>query len=177
MAKKKIAGIDRPFKFWEFQRLVERIALEQKVEGFEIQEYFGPAGLTRDEEIRDICFDCVSEVCFGNCEGIYTDIVFWKDGERKRFAVAKTLSRKDEDFVKMSVFGAKIVLIIRKYIDEHEDEFTWNGFNVGHDDGEKKLCSWICGNLESAKEKARETRDFYGNAWIRDNSTRKYVKF
>lgn len=57
MAKKKIAGIDRPFKFWEFQSLVEKIAKEQNIEGFDIQEYFGTAGLSRDEEIRDISFD------------------------------------------------------------------------------------------------------------------------
>ena len=177
MAKKKIAGIDRPFKFWEFQSLVEKIAKEQNIEGFDIQEYFGTASMSRDEEIRDISFDVTTETCFGSCEGIYTDIVFWKNGERKRFAVAKTLSRRDEDFVKMSVFGAKIVLIIRKYIDEHEDEFTFSGFNVGHERDGKKLCEWICGSIESAKEKAREVQDFYGNAWIRDNSTRKFVKF
>lgn len=177
MAKKKIAGIDRPFKFCEFQSLVEKIAKEQNIEGFDIQEYFETSGLSRDEEIRDISFDVTAETFFGSCEGIYTNIVFWKNGERKRFAVAKTLSRRDEDFVKMSVFGAKIVLIIRKYIDEHEDEFTFSGFNVGHEKDGKKLCEWICGGIESAKEKAREVQNFYGNAWIRDNSTRKFVKF
>jgi len=172
--KKKTAGLERPWTFREFQNLVEKIAKENEVEGFEILEYFDSSALQRDEEILSIEFDCISKTDFGGSEGIYSGFYFRENGEEKRFAVAKTLYNTDEAYIKMSLFAAKICLTVRKYVSEHEDEFTWKGFNVGYEKDGKEICVWYCGRIENAQRNANELKKSYGNAWIRDNSTRKY---
>lgn len=174
--KKKIAGIERPYTFYEFFKIIEKIAKENNVPCINDLEYFSTYdydGKTMNED--DVLF--TSETNYGGCEGIYT--VFYLNGKEKvKFATAKNLSSNDDTYVNMHIFAAKVCLIANNYVwSDHSIEFNWTGYDVGYKKDGKIVYAWCCGKLENAKAKANEMREENYEVYIRDNATRKITPF
>ena len=180
MKSKKKAGLERPFTLKEFWSLINDEAVKQNVEYINELEYFDDYILNADKEIRTINFDVTSKIVYGGSEGIYaTFYLSYVNGENVQFAVAKTLSKKDNDYISMHVFAANICLLAMKYIESHEDEFNWYGYNVKFIKYGKPNGGWYCPKEEQAYERAKEAKiaDNDIKVFIRCNSTRKNIEY
>ena len=138
MAKKKQAGLERPYTMQEFADKIEAIAKEQKVPYLEHLDYIC-CGIVKEREITNPYADLTMKVSFGGNEGIYADIYLRTEGKTEDFFTCKTLGESDEDFVAISAMAAHLCCIGKHYIADHMDEFTWQGHEVNFYDGDR-LC-------------------------------------
>ncbi len=177
MAKKKKAGVERPYTWYEFLSIIRNIVEEQKVIYHDQLDYFscslGEGNKPIDLSVWD--WHIVSETDFGGCEGIYTDFYTrTEDGKRRPVFVAKTLYDSDDAYIAMHEFAALVCLIIRRYIMEHEEEFNWSGYDVGYWKGDKRTTYMTAHKYENAVRYANELKEKGERAWIRNNATREY---
>ena len=189
MAKKKTAGLERAYDYNEFFDLIIRLAKEQGHD-FELEanlDYFNADREHYDMEhhkdvyrtLEDIEWDIVSETHFGGNEGIYTCFYVRRyDTNDHKFlrydlATAKTLGTSDEDYMAMHAMAARFELIARQYVDKHQDEFNWTGYDVtGTKDG-KYFGGWFCYRADNAELRAQELLQHGADTvTIRNNSTR-----
>lgn len=121
----KKAGVERPYTYSEFLRIVEELAKEQNIEFLDHLDYFIVSILDKDKTIVNRDDDVISITTYGVSEGIYSDFYFRYNGKDTHFATAKTLFEGKEAFVQMNVMAAKICLVARDYIISHGEEFHW----------------------------------------------------
>ena len=177
METRKQAGTERPYTWYEFLSVIRNIVEEQKIVMHDELDYFDADRYWNDKPIDVSVWDwsIVSETDFGGCEGIYTDFYLRIEGEpRRHIATAKSLRDADEDYVKMHEFAARVCLAIRHYVDGHEDEFNWTGYDVGYWEGDKRVTHMLAHKLENAQRYAYELKRKGRKAWIRDNAKRTY---
>lgn len=182
MAKKKIAGKERPYTFREFLRLIEDMAKSQDVPYLDQLDYFladAYMKYPKENEILDYDFQMVSRTHFGGSEGIYTTFLIERYPKDVQFATAKTLGETDEDYIGMCAMAARICLIANTYVKKHTDEFDWTGFNVDFEKDGRPYGGYICGKIEQAEElAARMKKDEPSvKVTIRDNATRKVKEY
>ena len=167
------AGLERPYTAEEFLRIVRNIAEEKKLDYIDQLDYLlaeHDCKMTTDDA------DFRSDTHFGGCEGIYTVIKLVIDGRTISLFTAKTLGESQEDYIKMHVLAANLCLIARRYVDEHDDEFNWTGFDVYYvRDGKINPYMW-CGKKENALSHARTLSDKGYDAIVRDNATREIIQ-
>lgn len=177
--KKKIAGLERPYTFSEFQRKMENMAKEQNFPCMSELDYFIVGFSEREQELDDWDIYFYSTTKHGGCEGIYTDFFIRRNGKEIEFATAKTLSEDDNSFINMHVFAAKFVILANNYVENHEDEFNWRGFDVKLRKNERPYGGWWCPTEEKAKQKADEilSEEKDVKIIIRDNRTRKVTEY
>lgn len=172
--KNKKPGIERPYTFLDFLFVIEALAKEKNVEYLDQLDYFSVG--EKDEVIKSSDFNVRSETSFGGSEGIYTTFTIRTESTQRRLFVAKTLRDSDEDFIKMHVFGAQICLLIKKFRREHDDEFNWEGYDVGYIEDGKTVPCWWCRRKENALARAAEIKASGNKPVIRDNATRKIIE-
>lgn len=139
------------------------------------------------QEILAETFDIIPRVNFGGCEGIYLDIRLEDPsgqsfGNGKKAIILgtyKTLCKKKEDYVAMSILGAEFVFALNEFVWEHEDEFNWTGYDVSlYADGNPAGKIWVLRD-EAARKRARDflTNHPSGEVRIRDNKSGKEFPF
>ena len=172
MAKKQIAGQERPYDYFEFTELILRLAKEQghDLENENGLEYFNADSEGWDDKKKQRIyktltspeFDIVSETAYGSNEGIYTSFyVRHYDGEQRRYvredlATAKTCSRSDEQYMAMHAMAARFETLAMAYVDQHQDEFNWTGYGVTGTKEGNYFGGWYCYKPENAEARAQE---------------------
>ncbi|MDD6017067.1 MAG: hypothetical protein PUC18_12485 [Prevotellaceae bacterium] len=178
MAKKKQAGTERPYTWYEFFRIIRNIVEEEQVVMHDELDYFDTDNHWSDKPIDLSYWDwwVVSETQFGGNEGVYTDFYMRLEGEpRRHIATAKTLNEGDKAYVNMHEFGARVCLAINKYVREHEDEFNWSGYDVGYWQDGKRVTFMLAHKYENALKYARDYKARNDEPWwVRDNAKRTY---
>ena len=176
MAKKKQAGTERPYTWGEFEVKIEQYCIDNKVEMFDTLDYILVDSKIREVPIKSECFDFYSVTKFGGSEGIYTDFYIRSNyvDEPKNVITAKTLSESDDAFIRMNIMGAKICLFVGSYINNHMEEFTWTGYNVGYFDNGKRVPGYWCGNHDSALRHIADYKKQGLKPYIRNNETREF---
>lgn len=176
MATKKQAGTERPYTWYEFLKIIRGIVEEQKIVMHDQLDYFDTDWQQSNKPI-DLCvWDWWLTSCtdFGGSEGVYSDFSVRIDSERRHVFTAKTLDGSREAYVKMHEFAARVCLVVRDYVKEHEDEFNWTGFDVGYYKDGERVTYMLAHNHENAMKYALELKQKGERAWIRDNAERKY---
>lgn len=171
MAKKKVAGTERPYTFQEFAWLIESMAKEEGVPYLDQLDYTC-VGLNDKKEIVNPCVDLVLRVAYGSCEGIYADIFLRTEDKEEDFLTCKTLGESDEDFVSISAMAARLCRIGSRYIDKHRDEFTWLNNNVSFYKGEKSMGGYCMVTDAKVDEYAQWGYDRGYRVVVRNNETR-----
>ena len=172
MAKKKVAGTERPYTVYEFVRKIEQMAQEQGVEYLDQLDYLTSAS-DYEREIVNPYADLTMRVAYGGCEGIYADIMLRTEGKEQDLLTAKTLGERTEDFVAISAMAARLCCIGKQYIHDHDDEFRWEGYEVTFYEGDRNCGGYALVEREHIDELAmRGVKEGY-RAVIRDNVTRK----
>ena len=185
---KKIAGKERPYDYREFFYLVLELA-KQQGHDFEIEanlDYFN-AYYKYDIELHkdiygvleDIEWYLLSETHFGYNEGIYTHFYIRRYSYQEQkfvrfdFATAKTLGTRDEDYLAMHTMAARFELLAKDYVDKHQEEFNWKGYDVtGYKDG-RTYGGWYCPRKENSEKRAEELLQAGADyVTIRDNRSR-----
>lgn len=172
-----MAGTERPYTWWEFLKIIRNIAEEQKIVMHDELDYFDTGYEQSDKPIDLGVWDwwLVSQTDFGGNEGVYSDFYVRIDGgERRHVFTAKTLDGSRDAYVKMHEFAARVCLIVRDYVEEHEDEFNWSDYDVGYWKDGKRVTYMLSHKRENALNYAGELKVSGYKAWIRDNEKRKY---
>lgn len=186
MAQKKQAGTERPYKIFEFKRIVEQIAKEQGVEYLDQLDYFINSDYSKPEKEQPVIDDWDvqfrSDTHWGGSEGIYSCITikryeFDSDGKNGKyveydFGTMKTLGEKDEDFISMHTLAAKIILIAEHYMKEHEDEFKWSGYDLDYTTKDGLKGGYICSCKENALRTAHRLQEKGCTVTMTNNRTR-----
>ncbi len=173
---KKQAGVERPYTWYEFLKIIQGLLKEQNVKCHDQLDYFSADWKEQNKPIELGLWDwwIVTETDFGGSEGVYTDFYVRIDNERRHVFTAKNLGGGKDDYIGMHEFAARTCLIIRDYVQQHEDEFNWTGYDVGYwEDGERKTYM-LAHKQENAMKYALELKANGRQAWIRDNVTREY---
>lgn len=175
MSKKSIPTNQTLFK--EIKDILEK---EGKIPA--ILDYFLDEDY-RIKEIRSYEFDIRMSISYG-CEGIYLDL--YLDGElghgelqKVGLGTAKTLESSDEAMRTMAILGADFISTGTHYINNHLDDFTWNGYNIAFlDESGKKVygVSSSKSDIEAVKklchENFRKVNICAVKAVVRNNATR-----
>lgn len=174
MAKEKVAGIDRPYTWYEFASKIEDYCKEQNIVMIHELDYFNAfPGMGKENVYEDQLYTLESTTVFGGSEGIYSDFYIWAKGKRTEVMIAKTLDEGNSNYIKMHEFAARVCVFVFDYLEQHKDEFQWSGYNVGYvKDGNR--CYWSCGSYESAMEHVVEMQKTGNKVYIRNNETREY---
>lgn len=178
MATKKQAGTERPYTWYEFLSIIRNIVEEQKIVMHDELDYFNANWEQQDKPIDIGVWDwhLTTKTDFGGSEGVYTDFYAHVDyNDVRHVFTAKTLDGSREAYVKMHEFAARVCLVVRDYVQEHEEEFNWTGYDVGYyKDGDCITSYMLCHKRENAMKHALELKQEGKRAWIRDNAERKY---
>lgn len=177
MATKKQAGTERPYTWYEFLRIVRNIVEEQQIVMHDELDYFDADWQQQNKPIDLGVWDwwLTSRTDFGGSEGVYSDFYVRMDGgESRHVFTAKTLDGSREAYVKMHEFAARVCLVVRDYVKEHEDEFNWTGYDVGYWENEERTTYMLAHKHENAMKYALELKQKGRRAWIRDNEKREY---
>ncbi len=122
--KQKIAGVDRPYTFREIGKFVYSF-LEKEDWHFANLDY----ALIRndDEPIKSEEFVVYAYTTFGSNEGIYTDIIFRDFWTHKQTSLLcmKTLGTSEQDYLNMSILGARLSHRLIKFVDANIEQFMW----------------------------------------------------
>ena len=177
MAKKKQAGTECPYTWWEFLKIIRNIVEQQKIVMHDNLDYFDANSHWENKPIDlgvlDWCL--TSQTDFGGSEGVYSDFYVRIDNEPRRHVfTAKTLDGSKDAYVKMHEFAARVCLIARDYVDKHQDEFNWTGYDVGFWQGDKRTTFVLAHKRNNALNYANELKSCGYKVWIRNNENRKY---
>ena len=132
----------------------------------------------RAEPITTYEFSLKTDLQYGGSEGIYLTfaIEYYKDKKlcHNELGTFKTLYTDDESMHIMSDLLADFIILGNRYVNEHLDEFTWEGADVYaiNDSGEKFGWGYSCRSMESALKKRDELLNKYTKVCVRDNATR-----
>lgn len=176
MATKKQAGTERPYTWDEFFDVIRGIVREQVPYWNEL-DYFNVNHHWTDKPIDLGVWDwnIISETDFGGSEGVYSDFYVRMEGEpRRHIATAKTLREGDDAYISMHEFAARVCLTVRRYVQEHEDEFNWTGYDVGYWKGDERTTYMLAHKHHTALQQATALKAKGKRAWIRNNETREY---
>ena len=175
MAKNKQVGTERPWTPREFMRMIENEANEQKVPYLDHLDYVLGE---HDEHIMapHNYPEITSLTHWGGSEGIYTGFYIRNyDGEDVQIGTMKTLGGSDYDYIAMHTLAGYMCVIANRYIDSHQDEFQWYGYDVRYMDIYGNNCGY-CGfhTFEDAEQRAKELKaKGMKNVTVRNNETRK----
>lgn len=133
--------------------------------------------------IKTYEFEIRSNLDYGSCEGIYLDlwIEYYEEEKRQRkeLGTFKTLQTDRSAMRRMAQLLADFIVEERKYINQHLDDFTWEGIQVYavKEDGEKAAAGYECVNLERALLRKAELIKRFPRVVIRDNATRREMVY
>lgn len=124
----------KPMKTSEFfDAICEK--LKEKKLYLDILDY-SLADTIHDTELKDDDFSIGNNLDFGSSEGIYLGITIKRKVNTKPFieeqhiGTFKTLNEDYESFVKMSKLLADFIWTTYDYLNEHEDDFSWEGYKI-----------------------------------------------
>ena len=186
MKQNKQAGIERPFKIFEFKRLIEQMAKEQQLPYIDQLEYFINADYSKPEKEQPVLDDWDiqfhSDTYWGSNEGIYSRIYikryeFDSEGHNGKwveyeFGTMKTLGEGDADFINMHTLAARIILMAEHYMRDHDKDFRWTGYDVNYTTPEGEKIGWICSCKKNALQKAYELQKQGFTVTMINNATR-----
>lgn len=141
----------------------------------DILEYGHAAG--SPAPITTYAYDLGSKLAYGGNEGIYLDI--WMEHsashEKQRIGIFKTLNENREAMHTMARLLADFIIEEHTYVNEHLDDFTWEGVDVYALDEKGKRYGWgyTCCDMETALHRKDELLKKYPQAVVRENATRK----
>lgn len=178
MSKKSIPTNQTLFE--EIRDILEKEGKIPVILDYFLDEYYR-------KEIRSYEFDICMSIGYA-CEGIYLDL--YLDGElgygeqqKVGLGTAKTLESSDEAMRTMAVLGADFISTGTRYIKEHLDDFTWNGYNIAFlDESGKKIyeVSTSKSDIEAVKKLCRENFRKVNicavRAFVRNNATREELE-
>ena len=116
---------------------------------------------------------------YGGSEGIY--LVLWIEirvnGEKRLYPLGtfKTLREDGESMHIMADLLADFIIEQQTYVNEHLDDFTWEGADVHvlQEDGTVSSWGYTCSTMETAIKKKDTLLQSYSQVIVRDNATRK----
>lgn len=135
-------------KLWTSKKLFNTICerLQEKFLLPDILEYHC-AG--RDDiPIKTISWSTIGVVDFGLNEGIYLDITLegdcGDDRDKVHLGTFKTLYTDKASFKQMSELNAEFVYELKYFVEDHEEDFNWTGFDVHPYKDDKKMSGYWC---------------------------------
>ena len=129
--------------------------------------------------IKTYEFDLVDKLAHGGNEGIYLDlwIEYYVNGnkQKRRLGTFKTLHEDNDTMHVMAGLLADFIIEGGGYINDHLDDFTWEGVDVHALDESGKRYSWgfTCCDMETALHRKDELLKKYPQVAVSDNATRK----
>lgn len=124
-------------------------------------------------------FNLKNNLDYGGNEGIY--LVLWIEVRENRekqlypLGTFKTLREDAESMHIMANLLADFLIEERTYVNEHLDDFTWEGADVHvlGEDGTISSWGYTCFTMEAAIKRKDTLLQSYPQVIIRDNATRK----
>lgn len=124
-------------------------------------------------------FSLKNNLAYGGNEGIY--LVLWIEVHVNRekqlypLGTFKTLQENEEAMHMMANLLADFLIEEQTYVNEHLDDFTWEGADVHVllEDGIVSSWGYTCSTMETAIKKKDTLLQSYSQVIIRDNATRK----
>lgn len=137
----------------------------------------------RPVPVKTYEFDLVNKLVHGGSEGIYLDL--WieylvnNEKQRKRLGTFKTLHEDNDAMYIMARLLADFIIEEQNYVNDHLDDFTWEGVDVYVLDENGKRYSWSCTccDMETALRRKDELLKKYPQVVVRDNESRREEKF
>lgn len=101
----------------------------------DILDYCTASGSSSKLAIRSYELNVNATLMFGNCEGEFVDVSLWGDigcGEKKEYHLGsyKTLQTSADAMHTLGILAADFVFEATKYINDHLDDFDWQGYEV-----------------------------------------------
>ena len=133
--------------------------------------------------IKTYEFDLVNKLAHGGNEGIYLDlwIEYYVNNkkEKKKLGTFKTLHEDNDAMHIMAGLLADFIIEGGGYINDHLDDFTWEGVDVHalDENGERYSWGFTCCDMETALHRKDELLKKYSQVVVRDNVTRKEKMF
>lgn len=137
----------------------------------------------RPVPVKTYEFDLVNKLVHGGSEGIYLDL--WieylvnNEKQRKRLGTFKTLHEDNDAMYIMARLLADFIIEEQNYVNDHLDDFTWEGVDVYVLDENGKRYSWgcTCCDMETALRRKDELLKKYPQVVVRDNESRREENF
>jgi hypothetical protein len=111
--------------------------------------------------------------------GIYLDlwIEYYVNNkrEKKKLGTFKMLHEDNDAMYIMARLLADFIIEEQNYVNEHLDDFIWEGVDVYAFDEKGERCGWgyTCCDMETALHRKDELLKKYPQIVVRDNATRK----
>lgn len=129
--------------------------------------------------IKTYEFSLKNNLDYGGSEGIY--LVLWIEVRVNRekqlypLGTFKTLRKDEESMHIMADLLADFMIEQQTYVNEHLDDFTWEGADVHvlREDGIVSSCGYTCSTMEAAMKRKDILLQSYPQVVVRDNATRK----
>ena len=139
----------------------------------DILEYGHAAG--SPAPIKTYEYELGSKLAYGGNEGIYLDIWMEHSKQKQRIGIFKTLHENSEAMHIMAGLLADFIIEEHADVNEHLDDFTWEGVDVYAFDEKGERCGWgyTCCDMETALHRKDELLKKYPQIVVRDNATRK----
>ena len=95
--------------------------------------------------------------------------------QKQRIGIFKTLHENSEAMHIMAGLLADFIIEEHADVNEHLDDFTWEGVDVYAFDEKGERCGWgyTCCDMETALHRKDELLKKYPQVVVRDNATRK----
>lgn len=130
--------------------------------------------------VTTYAFSFHNHLDYGGNEGIYLDIWIEAPKEKKgkfkyRLGTFKTLDTGREAMRIMGCLLADFIAEGTAYVNEHLDDFTWEGFDVYPMDDAGKRLPWgfSCASYEGALKRKEELLKQYPKVILRENASRR----
>lgn len=133
--------------------------------------------------IKTYEFDLTNKLAHGGSEGIYLElwIEYYVNNkkEKQKLGTFKTLYEDNDAMHVMAGLLADFIIEGCTYVNEHLDDFTWEGVDVHAFDENGKRYSWgyTCCDMEAALHRKDELLKKYPQVAVRDNESRKEKMF
>lgn len=126
-------------------------------------------------------YELGSKLAYGGNEGIYLDIwiEYSANIKKQRIGIFKTLHESNDAMHTMAGLLADFIIEEHTYVNEHLDDFTWEGVDTYALDEKGKRCEWgyTCCDMEAALHRKDKLLKKYPQVIVRDNATRKEKSF
>lgn len=159
-----------------FETICKRLSEKGKIPE-DILDYQLPT--SQEIPIKTCEFDLRNHLAYGGNEGIYLDLfISCTSSEEKKpyhLGTFKTLQEGTEAMHKMAILLADFLIEECSYVNQHLDDFTWEGFDIHalKEDGTTFPWGYTCSNIETAMKRKEKLLQSYPQVVIRDNVTRK----
>lgn len=129
--------------------------------------------------IKTYEFDLRNHLAYGGNEGIYLDLFISctssKEKQPHPLGTFKTLQEDTDAMHTMTTLLADFLIEGCSYVNQHLDDFTWEGFDIHvlKEDGTTSSWGYTCSNIETSMKRKEKLLQSYPQVVIRDNVTRK----